>query len=73
MTLASLKKKQRGVIVDFLDERVASRLMSMGVLPGSVVTMIRKIPMNGAIYFKINGANIALRVKEAGSVSLNLQ
>lgn len=55
-------------IKGFTDDLIASKLMAMGVLPGSVIRIIRRAPMDGGYYLQINGQNIALRVKEAESI-----
>ena len=52
----------------FSDDRMASKLLSMGVLPGSQIRIVRIAPLHGGYYVQINGLNIALRVNEAESI-----
>ncbi|MCX2745713.1 FeoA family protein [Mangrovivirga sp. M17] len=72
-TLASLKEKRSARILSFQDDRIASKLLSMGILPGSMIQVVRKLPGRGAIYLKANGYGIALRNHEAASVLLEEQ
>lgn len=65
-----LGEKQAGVIADFLDPEIAARLMSMGLLPGTHVYIVRKSPFAGAYYINANGRLIALRRSEANQIVL---
>lgn len=44
--------------------------MSMGVLPGSHVEVVRKAPFGGGCYVKVDNFYLALRREEAASVVL---
>ncbi|NMM50640.1 FeoA family protein [Marinigracilibium pacificum] len=72
-TLASLQEKGKARILSFQDDRIASKLLSMGILPGSTIQVVRKLPGKGAIYLKANGFGVALRNQEAASVLLEEQ
>lgn len=61
-----------GVITQFLDEVIASRLMSMGVLLGSNVRVIRKAPFKGGIYLRVDGQNMIMREREAQTIILSM-
>lgn len=56
----------------FTDEAIAGKLMSMGLLPGSKIQVVRIAPFNGGFYLKVDGANMVLRVREAGSIMLEI-
>lgn len=49
---------------------MASKLMSMGILPGSQVNMIRKAPMGGGWYIKVDNKVIAMRAEELNCIVL---
>ena len=66
--LSELKEGARGIIVDFKDEIISSRLMTMGILPGSQIELIRKAPLQGGFYIKSDKQRIALRSAEAASI-----
>ncbi len=68
--IANLKRGQSGQVSHFTDERIASKLMAMGLLPGSKVQFMRKAPFGGGCYIKADNIVIALRQREAASIML---
>lgn len=72
-TLALLKEGQEGIIHEFTNDRMASKLLSMGVLPGKMMQLIRRVPFGGGLYVKIEGQNIALRLEEARNIVLDMK
>ncbi|MCB0631036.1 MAG: FeoA family protein [Saprospiraceae bacterium] len=54
----------RQIISHFTDDQVAGKLMSMGVLPGSEIRLIRKAPFGGGWYVQIDRQILALRKDE---------
>ena len=71
VALNALKKGESGTIHSFSDEATACKMMSMGILPGSVVKLIRKSPFGGAIYIKADRHQFAIRNTEAACIVLN--
>ena len=69
--LSKIKTGSIGTIAQFLDEIIAGKLMTMGVLPGSKVRIVRRAPFKGGIYLKIDGHNMVLREGEAESIILS--
>jgi len=67
-TLDQLEKGKIGTIEQFLDEQAACKLMTMGILPGQQVQVIRKAPLGGAIYLKTERQQFAIRNKEAACI-----
>jgi ferrous iron transport protein A len=63
-----LRQGERAIVHSFEDEKIASKLMTMGMLPGSVIEYVRKAPFGGAIYMKVDGYNLALRNNEAAAI-----
>lgn len=63
-----MDKNELRQIKGFADERIAAKLLSMGILPGARIRIVRIAPLHGGYYLQINGQNIALRVKEAESI-----
>ncbi|MCB0662700.1 MAG: ferrous iron transport protein A [Saprospiraceae bacterium] len=55
-------------VLEFTDQRLGSRLMSMGVLPGSFLTIERIAPYRGGYCLRINDKKIAIRYREAESI-----
>jgi ferrous iron transport protein A len=52
------------IISHFTNDQVAGKLMSMGVLPGSRIELIRKAPLGGGWYVRVDRQMIALRKEE---------
>ena len=71
MSIIDLEKGQTGKIVDYLDKEAASRLLTLGLLPNTVIRYIRKSPFGGAHYITFNGHSIALREEEAASIVIS--
>lgn len=66
----TLADKPSGQISRFTDDRIASKLMSMGVLPGSNITLMRRAPFGGGWYAKVDNLILGLRQKEVDSIVL---
>ncbi len=49
------------------------RLLNLGVLPKTLVTMVRKAPFGGAYYIKLDGHQLAVRTEEAATIILENQ
>ncbi len=69
-TLYDLKEGAIGRLYAFADEMIAGRMLSMGVLPGSEVIVVRKAPFGGGIYLKVDGTSMVMRASEARRVIL---
>lgn len=68
--LIALEPGSSAIIRSFSDEATACKLMSMGILPGSKVKLVRKAPFGGAIYIKADNQQFAIRNSEAECVML---
>jgi len=67
--LAQLLPGQSGKVVSLNPERVVDqRLMALGLLPGMVVTVVRRAPLGDPVEFAFNGAEICLRQSEAADI-----
>jgi Fe2+ transport system protein FeoA len=71
MSILDLRKGESGRIIDFIDMEMASRLLTLGLLPNTRITYVRKSPFGGAHYIKVNGHSIALREKEASTIVIS--
>jgi ferrous iron transport protein A len=49
---------------------VACRLISMGLVPGCTIEILRKAPFGGGWYVKSDGLHIAMRSEEACCIVL---
>ncbi len=66
-----MKTGETGKIASFNDDEIAGKLMTMGILPGSSVYLVRKAPFKGGLYIKVDGCKIALRHNEAACIVLS--
>lgn len=70
-SLAALKDGENGILTEFLDNKIACKLMSMGILPGKDIALIRRVPFGGGLYVKVAGQNFAIREEEARSMLID--
>jgi ferrous iron transport protein A len=69
-TIASLKIGERGVIVGFTDEILSLKLLEMGCLPGTQVTLTHIAPFGDPIAIKVTGYTLSLRLEEAQTIQI---
>ena len=67
-TIADLKIGERGVIVNFTDEGLSVKLLEMGCLPGTQVTMVHVAPFGDPIAVKVSGYVLSMRKDEASTI-----
>ncbi len=67
-SVVQLKAGNGGRITHFTDDHVAGKLMTMGVMPGSQVRVVRIAPFNGGYYLKVDGMSIVVRNDEASYI-----
>ncbi len=65
---SDISKGHHYKIKNFTDSNIAVKLLILGFMPGSVISLIRKSPFGGAYYFEVNGNRIALRKNEAQAI-----
>lgn len=66
--LSKLPVGQSAIIQGFTDEEISLKLIELGVIPGTAVTMIRKAPFGDPVAFACLGALISVRLQEAATV-----
>lgn len=67
-TILDLSIGQSAKIKNFGDDQVALRLISLGMIPGYQITLIRKSLFSGSFYLKFHNQRIAIRRDEAKSI-----
>lgn len=70
--IASIKVGERVEITGLGYDNLAYRakLLSMGLLPGTVFTIIRKAPLGDPIEIQVRGYRLSLRQKEAALLQI---
>ena len=67
-TLSSLKPGE-SAFVQVLDECLFTcKLLNLGILPKTKVTLVRKSPFGGAYYIKLGSHQLAVRTEEADTI-----
>ena len=61
LTIADLKKGERGVITDSSSKDIPLKLLEMGCLPGNKVKLLQLAPFYDPLYLNVNGSFLAIR------------
>ncbi|UUM29810.1 FeoA family protein [Vibrio japonicus] len=75
MKLSQLKSGQQATILNFseLSNDVRKKLMVMGLLPKTEVTLIRKAPLGDPLQIEARGVSLAVRTKIADSILVEVK
>ena len=72
-SLNQLLPGQEGRLVCIQGERAfRRRLMEMGLLPGTVVRLVRRMPFGGLVELEVRGGHLSLRSSEVGQLMVEL-
>ena len=72
VTVAHLKRGQRGIIKDISAEVIPLKLLEMGCLPGNEVTLVQTAPFKEPMYLNINGSHLAIRKETALNIEIDI-
>ena len=72
ITVAHLRRGQKGIIKEFEVDILPIKLLELGCLPGNVVELVQVAPLNDPIYINVNGSHIAIRRSVALQIELDL-
>ena len=72
ITVAHLKRGQKGIIKEFTDDIIPIKLLELGCLPGNLVEMVQVAPLKDPIYINVNDSHIAIRRTMALRIALEL-
>lgn len=64
------KRGLKGRIEGFSSEQLASKLMAMGVLPGTDIELLQAAPLGGGWYVRAGSLYLALRSSELEGIIL---
>jgi len=72
MKLSDLKEGERGTVqtMDGLSNDVRKKLMVMGLLPTTEVTLIRRAPMGDPLQIEVRGISLAVRESIASAIEV---
>ncbi len=57
-------------VIQVSDLLIAKRLFAMGLLPGTLITLVRKGSFSGTCYVKFGMITLALRAEEAAAIEV---
>lgn len=70
-TVADLRPDQRGTVARVGGERAfRRRLMELGLVPGTPVTLLKVAPLGDPLELEVRGGRISIRRRDAASVEL---
>ena len=72
VTVANLRRGQRGIIKEFSSDMVPLKLLEMGCLPGNEVELVQTAPFHDPMYLNINGSHLAIRKETALLIEIEL-
>jgi len=64
------KPGMAGIVAQFTNEQIGSKLLAMGILPGSRLEVVREAPFGGGLVVKVDNNYLALRKQEAACILL---
>ena len=65
LTIANLKKGEKGIITDSSSEDIPLKLLEMGCLPGNEVRLLQLAPFSDPMYLNVNDSFLAIRRETA--------
>ncbi|HHJ50957.1 MAG TPA: ferrous iron transport protein A [Phaeodactylibacter sp.] len=68
--LTEIREEEPAIISYFTDPRVGAKLLSMGILPGYPIKILRKTARGKTFYVKVGDNRFAIRKKEAACIVL---
>lgn len=72
VTLDNLQAGQVGRVIRLSSSDTGMRLLSMGILPGSRIAVVRRRSRKGTMYLRVNKVRLALRPSEGESIYVAL-
>jgi ferrous iron transport protein A len=71
LTIADLKKGERGVIIDSSSKDIPLKLLEMGCLPGNEVKLLQLAPFSDPLYLNVNDSFLAIRRDTAALILID--
>lgn len=72
MTLAEIKRGEKGIIMDVSSIHIPLKLLEMGCLPGNSVELVQVAPFADPMYLNINGSHLAIRKETAIHIQIEI-
>jgi len=72
MKLCDLKVGKKAILESFGVSQLHMKMLSMGVTPGQSIAVVRKLPLEGNLYIRIDGRSLAMRHEEAHQILVRI-
>lgn len=74
-TLSAAKSGDRCIVLEIASEpaELRSRLYALGVIPGSMLELLRFAPLGDPMQVKVGGSFISIRRAEAAIITVDIQ
>lgn len=72
LTVADLKRGERGIIKEFAEDILPIKLLELGCLPGNEIELVQHAPLKDPLYINVNGSHIAIRRSVALQIELDI-
>jgi ferrous iron transport protein A len=72
VTLAEIKRGEKGIITDVSSIHIPLKLLEMGCLPGNSVELVQVAPFADPMYLNINGSHLAIRKETAIHILIDI-
>ncbi|MBT8306480.1 MAG: ferrous iron transport protein A [Maribacter sp.] len=72
VTVADLRRGERGIIKEFVEDLLPIKLLELGCLPGNEVELVQVAPFKDPLYINVNGSHIAIRRSVAQQIELEI-
>ena len=69
-SVLDLKIGETGFVKSFNNLDCACKLLTLGILPKSKITLVRKSPFGDALYLQLDGHKVAIRNAEGSAILL---
>ncbi len=69
-TVLDLAIGEEAIVKDFKEASVACKLLTIGIVPQTRISLIRKAPFGGAVCLKLGRTFVAVRNAEAKAIIL---
>jgi ferrous iron transport protein A len=74
-TLSLAKRGDRCIVLEIAPEQIElkSRLYSLGIIPGSLLELLRFAPLGDPMQIKVGGSFVSIRKSEAAIITVDIQ
>jgi len=69
-TLLDLEIGQEGIVKDFEEASLACKLLTIGIVPDTKISLVRRAPFGGAVCLRLGQTFVAVRDSEAKAIIL---